>query len=68
MHYTPNAGMAFNSVEHIMRDVNHGWMVRYIHATGASMFFLAVYIHMAAGRFTTAPTRRRARCCGSSAA
>ena len=47
MHYVPNADMAFNSVEHIMRDVNYGWLVRYIHANGASMFFLAVYIHMA---------------------
>jgi quinol-cytochrome oxidoreductase complex cytochrome b subunit len=49
MHYTPNGDLAFNSVEHIMRDVNHGWMIRYIHATGASMFFLAVYIHMLRG-------------------
>ncbi len=49
MHYVPNAALAFNSVEHIMRDVNHGWMIRYIHATGASMFFLAVYIHMLRG-------------------
>ena len=47
MHYVPNADMAFNSVEHIMRDVNYGWLVRDIHANGASMFFLAVYIHMA---------------------
>ena len=51
MHYTPDAGLAFNSVEHIMRDVNHGWMVRYVHATGASMFFLAVYIHMLRGLY-----------------
>ena len=49
MHYVPNATLAFNSVEHIMRDVNHGWMIRYIHANGASMFFLAVYIHMFRG-------------------
>jgi len=49
MHYVPNANLAFNSVEHIMRDVNHGWMIRYIHANGASMFFLAVYIHMFRG-------------------
>ena len=47
MHYVPQRStMAFNSVEHIMRDVNHGWMIRYIHANGASMFFLAVYIHI----------------------
>ena len=49
MHYVPSADMAFNSVEAIMRDVNHGWMIRYVHATGASMFFLAVYIHMLRG-------------------
>ncbi|HEX8232987.1 MAG TPA: cytochrome b N-terminal domain-containing protein [Caulobacteraceae bacterium] len=46
MHYIPSTGQAFASVEHIMRDVNYGWMIRYIHANGASMFFLAVYIHM----------------------
>jgi ubiquinol-cytochrome c reductase cytochrome b subunit len=51
MHYVPNADMAFNSVEHIMRDVNYGWMIRYIHANGASMFFLAVYIHMGRGLY-----------------
>ena len=49
MHYDPNAANAFNSVEHIMRDVNHGWMIRFIHANGASMFFLAVYIHIFRG-------------------
>jgi ubiquinol-cytochrome c reductase cytochrome b subunit len=49
MHYVPNGNLAFASVEHIMRDVNHGWMIRYIHANGASMFFLAVYIHMFRG-------------------
>jgi ubiquinol-cytochrome c reductase cytochrome b subunit len=46
MYYTPNAEMAFQSVEHIMRDVNYGWLVRYLHANGASMFFIAVYIHI----------------------
>ncbi|HSK40152.1 MAG TPA: cytochrome b N-terminal domain-containing protein, partial [Arenibaculum sp.] len=46
MHYTPNAKDAFASVEHIMRDVNYGWLIRYTHANGASMFFIAVYIHM----------------------
>ena len=46
MHYTPHVSMAFNSVEHIMRDVNYGWLIRYVHANGASMFFLACYIHM----------------------
>ncbi|HEY2659107.1 MAG TPA: cytochrome b/b6 [Caulobacteraceae bacterium] len=49
MHYDPSAANAFNSVEHIMRDVNHGWMIRFIHANGASMFFLAVYIHIFRG-------------------
>ncbi|MBC6982256.1 cytochrome b/b6 [Caulobacter sp. 17J80-11] len=51
MHYTPNADLAFASVEHIMRDVRHGWMIRYIHSNGASMFFLAVYIHMLRGLY-----------------
>ena len=49
MHYAPNALVAFKSIQHIMRDVNHGWLIRYIHATGASMFFIAVYIHMFRG-------------------
>ena len=39
MHYTPHIDFAFNSVEHIMRDVNHGYLIRYIHANGASFFF-----------------------------
>ena len=46
MHYVAHADMAFNSIEHIMRDVNYGWLIRYIHSNGASMFFLAVYIHI----------------------
>ena len=46
MHYVAHADMAFESTEHIMRDVNYGWLLRYIHANGASMFFLAVYIHI----------------------
>jgi ubiquinol-cytochrome c reductase cytochrome b/c1 subunit len=49
MHYTPHVDMAFNSVEHIMRDVNYGWLIRYMHANGASMFFVAVYIHIFRG-------------------
>src|SRR5580698_7876473 len=49
MHYTPTADGAFNSVEHMMRDVNYGWLIRFIHANGASMFFMAVYIHMFRG-------------------
>ncbi len=51
MHYVPNATLAFDSVEHIMRDVNYGWLIRYIHANGASMMFLAVYIHMFRGLY-----------------
>ena len=51
MHYTPNAGMAFDSVERIMRDVNYGWLLRYIHMNGASMFFLIVYIHLFRGLY-----------------
>ncbi len=51
MHYTPHTSMAFESVEHIMRDVNYGWMIRYMHANGASMFFIAVYIHMFRGMY-----------------
>ena len=46
MHYVAHADLAFSSVEHIMRDVNYGWLIRYVHANGASMFFLAVYIHV----------------------
>ena len=51
MHYTPNTAMAFASVEHIMRDVNWGWLLRYMHANGASMFFIAVYIHILRGLY-----------------
>jgi quinol-cytochrome oxidoreductase complex cytochrome b subunit len=51
MHYTPTVTQAFDSVEHIMRDVNSGWLLRYIHANGGSFFFLAVYIHMFRGLY-----------------
>jgi len=51
MHYTPHVSMAFDSVEHIMRDVNYGWLLRYVHANGASMFFLVVYIHIFRGLY-----------------
>ena len=51
MHYTPNADLAFRSVELIMRDVNYGWLLRNMHASGASMFFVAVYIHMFRGLY-----------------
>jgi ubiquinol-cytochrome c reductase cytochrome b subunit len=51
MHYTPHVDYAFASVERIMRDVPYGWLIRYIHAVGASMFFLAVYIHIFRGMY-----------------
>ena len=46
MNYKPDALLAFNSVEYIMRDVNWGWLIRYMHSTGASFFFIVVYLHM----------------------
>ena len=49
MNYKPDASMAFASVEYIMRDVNYGWIIRYMHSTGASMFFVVVYLHMFRG-------------------
>lgn len=51
MHYTANVHMAFDSVERIMRDVNGGWLIRYIHMNGASFFFIAVYIHIFRGMY-----------------
>jgi ubiquinol-cytochrome c reductase cytochrome b/c1 subunit len=51
MHYTPNADLAFRSVELIVRDVNYGWLLRNMHAVGASMFFFAVYVHMFRGLY-----------------
>jgi ubiquinol-cytochrome c reductase cytochrome b/c1 subunit len=51
MHYTPNVNLAFDSVEGIMRDVNYGWLLRYIHSNGASFFFVAVYIHIMRGMY-----------------
>ena len=51
MHYVPHVDHAFASVERIMRDVNYGWLIRYMHANGASMFFVAVYIHMLRGLY-----------------
>jgi len=49
MHYTPHIDLAFDSVEHIMRDVQNGWLIRYTHANGASMFFIVVYCHIFRG-------------------
>lgn len=51
MHYVASADVAFNSVEHIMRDVNYGWLLRYVHTNGASMFFVAVYVHIFRGLY-----------------
>jgi ubiquinol-cytochrome c reductase cytochrome b/c1 subunit len=51
MHYTAHTSLAFDSVEHIMRDVNYGWLLRYMHANGASFFFIAVYIHIFRGMY-----------------
>lgn len=51
MHYTPHVDLAFSSVEHIMRDVNNGWLIRYMHANGASMFFMVVYCHIFRGLY-----------------
>jgi len=60
MHYTPHVDLAFNSVEHIMRDVNAGWLLRYLHANGASFFFLVVYIHIFRGLYYGSYARPRA--------
>ena len=49
MHYKPSAAEAFSSVEYIMRDVEWGWLIRYMHSTGASLFFIVVYLHMFRG-------------------
>ena len=47
MHYKADSSMAFDSIQHIMRDVNYGWLLRYLHSTGSSAFFVVVYVHMA---------------------
>ena len=49
MMYKPDAGLAFGSVEYIMRDVDWGWLIRYLHSTGASAFFIVIYLHMFRG-------------------
>lgn len=51
MHYVPEENLAFERVEHIMRDVNSGWLIRYIHMNGASFFFIAIFIHMFRGMY-----------------
>src|SRR5690349_20998140 len=49
--YVPHIDYAFNSVEHIMRDVNYGWLIRYVHANGASFFFAIIYVHILKGMY-----------------
>nr|YP_008379046.1 cytochrome b [Leontopithecus rosalia]AGM47540.1 cytochrome b [Leontopithecus rosalia] len=51
MHYTPDTSTAFSSVAHIARDVNYGWMIRYLHANGASMFFICLFLHIGRGLY-----------------
>ena len=51
MHYNPSVAEAFNSVEHIMRDVNNGWLIRYLHSNAASAFFFLVYLHIGRGLY-----------------
>lgn len=51
MHYNPSVAEAFNSVEHIMRDVNNGWLIRYLHSNTASAFFFIVYLHIGRGMY-----------------
>nr|WCS40534.1 cytochrome b [Gilpinia sp.]WDY84704.1 cytochrome b [Gilpinia sp. 3 GYN-2022c] len=51
MHYTPNIDLAFNSVIHIYRDINNGWMIKNLHSNGASMFFICMYIHIGRGMY-----------------
>nr|YP_010849304.1 cytochrome b [Krisna nigromarginata]WGG89444.1 cytochrome b [Krisna nigromarginata] len=51
MHYSPNIELAFNSISHISRDVNYGWLMRYIHSNGASMFFMCMYLHVGRGLY-----------------
>jgi len=59
MHYIPNVDFAFNSVEHIMRDVEGGWFLRYMHANGASMFFVVVYLHVFRGLYYASYSKPR---------
>nr|ABV44681.1 cytochrome b [Presbytis melalophos] len=51
MHYSPDTSSAFSSVAHIIRDVNHGWIIRYLHANGASMFFICLFLHVGRGLY-----------------
>jgi ubiquinol-cytochrome c reductase cytochrome b subunit len=60
MHFTPHVDLAFFSVEHIMRDVNNGWMIRYSHANGASFFFIVIYLHILRGLYYGSYAKPRA--------
>jgi len=60
MHYIPDIDLAFASVEHIMKDVNYGWFLRYLHANGASMFFIIVYSHLFRGLYYSSYTLPKA--------
>lgn len=51
MYYTGHVDLAFDSVEHIMRDISYGWLIRYMHANGASLFFLIIYLHIFRGLY-----------------
>lgn len=59
MHYCPSTDLAFSSVEHIMRDVNYGYLIRYAHANGASVFFILIYLHIGRGLYYGSYTRPR---------
>src|SRR3546814_3639601 len=65
MHYAPAATMAFDSVEHIMRNVNQGWLLRYAHSNGASFFFIVTYIHIFRGLYYRSEARRVGKECVS---
>ena len=66
MHHTPHVDLAFNSVEHIMRDVEGGWLLRYMHANGASMFLIVVHLHIFRGLYhaSYSSPREFVRCLG----
>ncbi|VAH57036.1 unnamed protein product [Triticum turgidum subsp. durum] len=66
MHHTPHVDLAFNSVEHIMRDVEGGWLLRYMHANGASMFLIVVHLHIFHGLYhaSYSSPREFVRCLG----
>ena len=59
MHYTAHVDLAFHSVQHIMRDVSNGWLLRYLHAIGASLFFIVVYMHLFRGLYYTSYAQPR---------